>query len=62
MDEDEDLNGVEGDEIQSQIGRQLRSMYDSILSEPIPDSIVELLVKLDDVQLARAAGDQSEQQ
>lgn len=52
MADDDDLN--EGDdEIQSMIGQQLRQMYNNILSEPIPDSIVELLVKLDDVSVGR---------
>ncbi|GAB5376684.1 MAG: hypothetical protein AcusKO_31460 [Acuticoccus sp.] len=52
MADDDDLN--EGDdEIQSMIGQQLRQMYNNILSEPIPDSIVELLVKLDDVSVER---------
>lgn len=53
MHDDDDLNDTD-DEIQSMIGHQLRKMYNNILSEPIPDSIVDLLVKLDDVQLGRS--------
>lgn len=60
MDEDEEFN-AEGDEVQSMIGKQLRAMYDSVLSEPIPDKLVELLIQLDDVQLAEAR-DRSESQ
>jgi len=56
MDEDEEHNGADGDEIQSVIGQQLRTMYNNILSEPIPDSIVKLLVELDDVQLDKKGG------
>ena len=60
MDEDEEFNH-DGDEIQSLIGEQLRAMYDSVLSEPIPDRLVELIIKLDDVQVAETR-DRSEQQ
>ncbi|UOM34498.1 NepR family anti-sigma factor [Acuticoccus sp. I52.16.1] len=35
--------------MQSLIGKQLRSLYDSVLVEPIPDKLVELLLKLDEV-------------
>jgi hypothetical protein len=35
--------------LQAHIGVQLKSMYDSYLSEPIPDRLVELLEKLDQV-------------
>ncbi len=35
--------------LQAHIGGQLKSMYDSYLSEPIPDRLVELLEKLDQV-------------
>lgn len=34
--------------IQRRIGTKLRSYYDELLNEPIPDKFVELLVKLDD--------------
>jgi hypothetical protein len=35
--------------MQAHIGVQLRSMYDAYLNEPIPDRIVELLEKLDEI-------------
>ncbi|MEM7694329.1 MAG: NepR family anti-sigma factor [Pseudomonadota bacterium] len=50
MTDDPELNG-EDDALQSIIGQQLRQMYDSVLSEPIPDKIVELLARLDDIAL-----------
>ncbi|MDF2118973.1 NepR family anti-sigma factor [Roseiarcaceae bacterium H3SJ34-1] len=34
-------------EIQVQIGRQLRTVYDDVLNQPIPDRFMELLQKLD---------------
>ncbi len=60
MDDNEDLN-LDGDEIQSQIGKKLRAMYDSVLSEPIPDRLVELLIQLDDIQGSETR-DRSKQQ
>lgn len=42
-------NGPPDDVKQSLIGKQLRNLYDSVLVEPIPDKLVELLLKLDDV-------------
>ena len=39
----------EDDPLQSLIGKQLRTLYDSVLAEPIPDKFVELLTQLDDV-------------
>jgi hypothetical protein len=33
--------------IQEAIGEGLRAMYDSLKAEPIPDHILELLLKLD---------------
>lgn len=46
-----DLNPREFDDdaMQSMIGKQLRSLYDSVLAEPIPDNIVRLLTQLDDL-------------
>jgi len=35
--------------LQAHIGGQLKSMYDSYLNAPIPDRLVELLEKLDQV-------------
>ena len=37
------------DRLQAHIGGQLKSMYDSYLNAPIPDRLVELLEKLDEV-------------
>lgn len=37
------------DPLQALIGKQLRTLYDSVLSEPIPEKFVELLSKLDEV-------------
>jgi hypothetical protein len=34
--------------IQCRIGTKLRSYYDELLNEPIPEKFVELLVKLDE--------------
>jgi hypothetical protein len=34
--------------IQRRIGSKLRSYYDELLSEPIPEKFIELLVKLDE--------------
>lgn len=60
MDDNEDPN-LDGDEIQAQIGKQLRAMYDNVLSEPIPDRLVELLIQLDDIQISENR-DRSKQQ
>jgi hypothetical protein len=43
--------------MQDLIGQQLRQLYDSVLVEPIPDRIVELLMKLDEVSPSQ--GDQT---
>lgn len=37
------------DAMQAMIGKQLRSLYEAVLVEPLPDKIVDLLVKLDDI-------------
>lgn len=34
--------------IQRRIGTKLRSYYDELLNEPIPEKFIELLVKLDE--------------
>ncbi|HEY8580515.1 MAG TPA: NepR family anti-sigma factor [Beijerinckiaceae bacterium] len=34
--------------VQRRIGTKLRSYYDELLSEPIPDKFIELLMKLDE--------------
>jgi hypothetical protein len=38
--------------IQRRIGAKLRSYYDELLNEPIPDKFIELLVKLDEKERA----------
>ncbi|MGX1309726.1 hypothetical protein AB7M35_004498 [Amorphus suaedae] len=40
-------------QLQAQIGRKLKAMYDSYLSEPIPDRLVSLLEQLDSLPSAR---------
>ena len=47
-----DKNGAgapQDEAMQALIGKELRTLYDSVLVEPIPDRIVELLIKLDDL-------------
>jgi len=44
----------EDDPLQDMIGNQLKVMYESVLTEPIPDRIVELLTKLDSIDLPAA--------
>ena len=40
--------------LHSAIGEQLRSMYDSVLSEPIPQRLIELLEELDHASAVQA--------
>lgn len=47
------------DAMQDMIGKQLRTLYDSVLVEPIPDRIVELLLKLDEADAERNAAKQT---
>lgn len=47
--------------MQSLIGKQLRTLYDSVLVEPIPDKLVELLMKLDEVTTDPQSDDDSSQ-
>jgi hypothetical protein len=37
-------------QIQAKIGQQLRSMYDEVVDQGVPDRFAELLKKLDDAQ------------
>ena len=37
-------------QIQAKIGQQLRSMYDDVVDQGVPDRFVELLKKLDGAQ------------
>lgn len=49
------MSSFEGDEpneddpLQAMIGEQLRLFYDSVLSEPLPDQLLDLLNQLDSV-------------
>ena len=36
-----------GADLQAHIGRQLRSLYDEVLKEPVPDRLRELLQRLE---------------
>jgi hypothetical protein len=45
-------SGPPDEAMQALIGKQLRTLYDSVLVEAIPDKIVELLLKLDDLDSA----------
>jgi len=56
MSDDKDVNGAQDDAMQALIGKHLRTMYDSVLCEPIPDRIVELLARLDTIDLPRPDG------
>ncbi len=41
----------EDDPLQDMIGTKLKVMYEFVLTEPIPDRIVDLLTKLDQIDL-----------
>ena len=43
---DAPAGGFDAD-MHGQIGRQLRSIYDSVVSQPVPDRFLELLNQLD---------------
>ncbi|PSC05256.1 hypothetical protein SLNSH_10115 [Alsobacter soli] len=43
-------------DVHAQIGRQLRSIYDSVVSQPVPDRFLELLNQLD----TKTGGEQKE--
>jgi hypothetical protein len=40
-------SGTLGPELQAHIGRQLRSLYDEVLKEPVPEHLRELLAELE---------------
>ena len=40
-------SGGVGDEIQSHIGERLKTLYDDMLKEPVPDRFLELLTQLE---------------
>lgn len=42
-----DKTGTLGPELQAHIGRQLRSLYDEVLKEPVPEHLHELLAELE---------------
>ena len=44
-------------EAQDHIGRQLRAIYDDLLSQPVPDRFLELLQQLDDTGKPKAKTD-----
>ena len=44
-------------EAQDHIGRQLRAIYDDLLSQPVPDRFLELLRQLDDTGKPEAKTD-----
>ena len=52
MEPSSDSPGLEP-QLQAQIGRKLKAMYDSYLNEPVPDRLVALLEQLDSIPSAR---------
>ena len=42
-----DGNGTLGSDVQDVIGKQLRAMYDDLVSQAVPDRFKELLQQLD---------------
>lgn len=44
-------------QVQDHIGRQLRAVYDDLLSQPVPDRFLELLQQLDDTRKPEAKAD-----
>lgn len=49
MSDPDDFQPDGDDHIQALIGMQLRTLYDTVLNEPIPDNIISLLSQLDGV-------------
>ena len=47
LETDPNKTGSLGPELQAHIGRQLRSLYDEVLKEPVPDHLRELLAELE---------------
>jgi hypothetical protein len=43
-----------GPDLQAHIGRQLRSLYDAVLKEPVPDHLRDLLQRLGQKQPDRS--------
>jgi hypothetical protein len=53
-----------GRDVQSKIGQQLRSMYDNVVSEGVPDRFTDMLRQLDEqtAQQAKAQPDQKDKE
>lgn len=53
-----------GRDVQSKIGQQLRSMYDNVVNEGVPDRFTDMLRQLDEqtVQQAKAQPDQKDKE
>jgi hypothetical protein len=47
MDPHSPVTAMLGPDLQQHIGRQLRSLYDEVLKEPVPDRLRDLLLKLE---------------
>ena len=47
LDAEAKKTGSLGPELQAHIGRQLRSVYDEVLKEPVPDHLRALLAELE---------------
>ncbi len=48
-------------EISDQIGRQLRSVYNDILAQPVPDRFLDLLKNLDSTDTSLSTGSSVQQ-
>ena len=53
-----------GRDVQSKIGQQLRSMYDNVVSEGVPDRFTDMLRQLEEqnAQQAKAQPDQKDKE
>ena len=56
MSDPDDHQSDGDDHMQALIGMQLRTLYDSVLNEPIPDNIISLLSQLDGVPYGSGTG------
>jgi hypothetical protein len=61
------VKGRLGRDVQSKIGQQLRSMYDNVVSEGVPDRFTDMLRQLDEqsaqqAQQAKAQPDQKDKE
>jgi hypothetical protein len=48
-----------GRDVQGKIGQQLRTMYDNVVSEGVPDRFVEMLRRLDEQKSQKGAVENS---